>query len=138
MKKRITDPVEQLRALLTLGDNDMLDADYPKALIDAELRDAGGDPEQVGAETEAFVKKLMAERAEAESRKASRTRLRSQRKASSSHPRRPRSPPCLRCARSSPPTPGRSTTESEHVTATEPRHASCARAFMTAPSGKKS
>lgn len=46
MKKRITDPVEQLEALLTLGDDDMLEADYPKALIDQELREAGGDPER--------------------------------------------------------------------------------------------
>ena len=86
MKKRITDPVEQLKALLTLGDDDMLDADYPKALIDAELREAGGDPEQIGAEGEAFVKRLLAEKAAAASRKASRTQLRSAAKAMSSSP----------------------------------------------------
>ena len=86
MKKRITDPVEQWKALLALGEDDMLEPDYPEALVDQGLREAGLDPDEVGAEGEAFVKRLMAENAEAATRKASRTRLRSTTKATSSLP----------------------------------------------------
>jgi hypothetical protein len=85
-KKPTTDPEAQWRALRAIARDDMLDPDYPEALIDEELRKAGGDPEEIGREGEAFVKKLLAEREAALSRKASGTRLQSRSKASSSLP----------------------------------------------------
>ena len=81
MSKRKIDDVELLRRIVRL-DADLLDPSYPEVLIDEALRDAGGDPEQIGAEGEAFVKKLRAER----SRKESGTRFRSRSKVSLSTP----------------------------------------------------
>lgn len=97
MSKPKIDAEELVRRILRF-DEDFLRDDYPKALIEAELRDAGADPDEIGREGEAFVKKLIAERAEVESRKPSRTRLRSSTKTttSSSPPRVPSSLPPTR------------------------------------------
>ena len=84
MSKRKIDAEELVRRILRF-DDDLRDDD-PRELVDAEIRDAGDDPEALRAEGEAFVKKLLAEKAEVESRKASRTRLRSPPRAASSAP----------------------------------------------------
>lgn len=85
MSRRKIDAEELIRRILRC-DEDLLRDDYPRHLVEAELRDAGLDPEDVGRRGEAFVKKLMADRAEAGSRKSSRTRLRSPVKATSPSP----------------------------------------------------
>lgn len=79
------DDLALLRRILAF-DDDLLRHDYPRELVRAELREAGLDPDAVGRRGEAFVKKLMAEREEVEDRKASRTRLRSPPRATSSVP----------------------------------------------------
>ena len=81
MSTRKIDDLELLRRILAF-DEDLLREDYPRELVEAELREAGLDPEEVGRRGEAFVKNLMAERADAAT-KASRTRLRSPAKATS-------------------------------------------------------
>jgi hypothetical protein len=85
MSKRKIDAEELVRRILGF-DEDLLRDDYPQELVHAEIRDAGGDPEAIRAEGEAFVNKLVAERSEAESVKESRTRLRSSVKPTSSVP----------------------------------------------------
>lgn len=75
MPKKKPDAIEVLRAIAD-SDDDLLDLDYPEALVDAELRAAGLDPREVEARGERFVQKLIAERVDA-ARKASTTRLRS-------------------------------------------------------------
>lgn len=79
------DDLELLRRILAF-DEDMLRDDYPRELVRAELREAGLDPDEVGRRGEAFVKKLLAEKADSEGRKASRTRLRSPPRATSVTP----------------------------------------------------
>ena len=85
MSKRKIDSLELLRRIIRI-DDDLLEPSYPRAFVDEELREVGSDPEKIGAEGEAFVKKLIAERGDTESRKASRTRLRSPAKAISPSP----------------------------------------------------
>jgi len=84
MPKKRGEPSDVLRAIDAI-DDDLLDLDYPEALVDAELRAAGLDPREVEARGERFVTKLVGERADA-ARKLSATRLRSTRKANSSLP----------------------------------------------------
>ena len=83
MSKGKIDAEELVRRILRF-DEDLLRDDYPRDLLDAEIREAGGDPEAIRAEGEAFVKKLLRDRAKAESRQASRTRLRSRAQTTSS------------------------------------------------------
>lgn len=84
MSKKKADPSDVLRAI-SVGDDELLDVDYPEPLVEAELRAVGLDPRVIDANAEAFVEKLLAERPVATS-KASGTRLRSTTKASSSLP----------------------------------------------------
>lgn len=84
MAKKKIDPADVLRAIAET-DDELLDWDYPEALVDEELREAGIDPREVEVRGEVFMKRLMAERADAD-RKASTTRLRSTGKQHSSLP----------------------------------------------------
>lgn len=84
MAKKKIDPADVLRAIAD-SDGDLLDWEYPEALVDEELRQGGIDPREVEARGEAFMKRLIAERADAD-RKASTTRLRSTGKQHSSLP----------------------------------------------------
>lgn len=84
MAKKKVDPADVLRAIAE-SDDDLLDWDYPETLVDEELRQGGIDPREVEARGEAFMKRLMAERGDAD-RKASTTRLRSTEKQHSSLP----------------------------------------------------
>lgn len=50
--------------LLELRAGEVLEPDYPIELVDAELRDAGGDPEAIGKRGAALVESLLAKRRE--------------------------------------------------------------------------
>jgi hypothetical protein len=80
MSKRTTDPREHLKALLGL-DDDFLDPACPDALVEDELRRAGGDPHAIGERGAAFVARLASPKAA-----ASTTRLRSTTRGTSSSP----------------------------------------------------
>ena len=81
MLKRKTDPVERLKAIRALSEDDVLDMECPDSVVDEVLRHAGGDPDLVGSEGQTFVARLVKM-----GREASTTRLRTTTETQSSAP----------------------------------------------------